>query len=236
MAIADNAYRVDIGGLAEEAALRRCAMKGRAFCGVIFVDGVNEAGQCAAYSGFIFVEGDFLLGEHKFFDTKFFDVIRDLVWEVGGGGSLFWVEGEAAEVVESRPVDKIEKFVEASVGFAGEADDEGGAENAAGDFGSEGFNQLADFVFGMRAAHCFEDFGIDVLERDVEIWEYFIAGADGFDEAFGNSGGVEVKKSNPAESRDFGEVGEQFWKGVFNPKVAAISGDVLCNDIKFDCA
>ena len=107
---------------------------------MIFVDGVNEAGQCGAYSGFVFIEDDFLLGEHKFFDAKFFDVIGNLVREVGGGGSLFGVEGEAAEVVESCPFEKSEKFVEASICFAGEADDEGGAENAAGDFGSEGFD------------------------------------------------------------------------------------------------
>ena len=130
MALADYAEGVDIGGLAEEAG----------FGGVIFVDGVNEAGQCVAYSGFIFVEYDFLLGEHKFFEAKFFDAVRNLIWEVGGGGSLFRVEGEAAEVVELRPFDEIEKFVEASVCFAGEADNEGGAEDAAGDFGSEGFD------------------------------------------------------------------------------------------------
>ena len=129
MAIADNADGVDIGGLAEETG----------FGGVIFVDAVNEAGQCGAYSGFIFVEDDFLLGEHKFFDAKFFDVIGNLMGEVGSGGSLFGVEGEAAEVVETCPFDESEKFVEAGVGFAWEADDEGCAEDAAGDFGSEGF-------------------------------------------------------------------------------------------------
>ena len=159
---------------------------------MIFVNAVNEAGQCVAYSGFIFVEYDFLLGEHKFFDAKFFDVIGNLMGEVGSGGSLFGVEGETAEVVEMCPFEKSEKFVEASVCFAWEADDEGGAENAAGDFCSEGFDESADFVFGMRAAHCLEDLGVDVLEGDVEIREDFVAGADGFDEAFGNSRGVEV--------------------------------------------
>ena len=88
----------------------------------------------------------------------------------------------------------------------------------------------------MRAAHCLEDLGVDVLERDIEIWEDFIAGADGFDEAFGNSRGVEIKKSNPAESRDFGEFGEQFWQGVGDIKVVAIGGYVLGDDIEFDCA
>ena len=89
MTIADNAEGVDIGGLAEEAALLRCASsfvktmedrpKGMAFCGVIFVDAVNEAGQCAAYSGFILIEGDLLLGEHKLFEAMFFDAVGDLV-------------------------------------------------------------------------------------------------------------------------------------------------------------
>lgn len=88
----------------------------------------------------------------------------------------------------------------------------------------------------MRAAHCFEDLGVDVLERDIEIREDFIAGTDGFDEAFGNSRGVEIKKSNPAKSRDFGEVGKQFWQGVLDIEVAAIGGDVLSDDIEFDCA
>ena len=79
MAIADNAEGVDFGRLAEEAALLRCATKSMAFCGVIFVDTVNETGQCAAYSGFIFIEGDFLLGEHKLFEALFFDAVGDLV-------------------------------------------------------------------------------------------------------------------------------------------------------------
>ena len=129
MAIADNADGVDIGGLAEETG----------FGGVIFVDAVNEAGQCAAYSGFIFIEGDLLLGEHKFFEAMFFDAVGDLVRQVGGWGPLFGVEGEAAEVIEASPVDEFEEFAEAGVSFAGEADDEGCAEDAAGDFGSQGF-------------------------------------------------------------------------------------------------
>lgn len=69
MTIADNAEWVDIGRLAKEAG----------FGGVIFVDAVNEAGQCVAYSRFIFIEGDLLLGEHKFFEAMFFDAVGDLV-------------------------------------------------------------------------------------------------------------------------------------------------------------
>ena len=157
---------------------------------MIFFDAVNETSQSAAYSGFIFIKGDFLLGEHKFFYAMFFDVIGNLVREVGGGCSLFGIEGEAAEVVEACPVDEFEQFVEAGVGFAGEADDEGCAEDAVGDFGSEGFDQPADFVFGMGSAHCFEDLRVDVLERDIEVWEDFIGVGDGFDEAFGDSGGI----------------------------------------------
>jgi hypothetical protein len=67
--IADYAKGVDIGRLAEEAG----------FGGVIFVDAVNEAGQYAAYSRFIFIEGDLLLSEHKFFEAIFFDAVGDLV-------------------------------------------------------------------------------------------------------------------------------------------------------------
>ena len=76
--------------------------------------------------------------------------------------------------------------------------------------------QILSLECGRRIA--FEDLRVDVLERDIEIREYFIAGADGFDEAFGNSRGVEIKKSNPAESRDFGEVGKQFRQGVLIPR------------------
>ena len=87
----------------------------------------------------------------------------------------------------------------------------------------------------MGPAHCFQDLLVYVLERDIEVWEDFIAVADGFNQSFGYSRGVEIEESEPAESRDFGEVGEQFWQGVFNPNVAAISGDVLCDDIELDC-
>ena len=164
MAIAYYAERVDFGGLAEETG----------FSGVIFADAVNKAGQCAAYSGFIFVEDDFLLGEHKLLESLFFYSVWNLAGEVGGWCPLFGVEREAAEVIEACPVDEFEEFVEAGVCFAGKADDEGCAEDAAGDSGSEGFNYPADFVFGMRAAHCFEDLRVDVLKGDVKIWEDFI--------------------------------------------------------------
>jgi hypothetical protein len=88
----------------------------------------------------------------------------------------------------------------------------------------------------MGSAHCFEDLWVYVLERDVKVWEDFIGVGDGFYEAFGDAGGIEIEKSEPAESRDFGEVGEQFWQGVGDMKVVAIGGYVLSDDIEFECA
>jgi len=94
---------------------------------------------------------------------------------------LFGVESEAAEVIEASPVDEFEEFVEAGVSFAGEADDEGCAEDAGGDFGSQGFDEPADFVFGVRSAHCFEDLRVYVLKGDVKVGEDFIGVGDSFD-------------------------------------------------------
>ena len=121
-----------------------------------------------------------MLGEHKFFDAKFFDVIGNLVWEVGGWGPLFGVEGEAAEIIEASPVDEFEEFTEAGVCFAREADDEGCAEDAIGDFCSEVFDEPADFIFGVGSAHCFEDLWVYVLKGDVKVGEDFIGVGDGF--------------------------------------------------------
>ena len=94
---------------------------------------------------------------------------------------MFGVEGEAAEVIEACPVDEFEEFVEAGVGFAGETDDEGSAEDAAGEASSEVVDKPADFVFGMRSAHCFEDLWVYVLKGDVKVGEDFIGVGDGFD-------------------------------------------------------
>ena len=93
---------------------------------------------------------------------------------------MFGVEGEAAEVIEAGPVDEFEEFVEAGVCFAGEANDEGCAEDAIGDFCSEVFDEPADFIFGVGSAHCFEDLWVYVLKGDVKVGEDFIGVGDGF--------------------------------------------------------
>ena len=103
---------------------------------------------------------------------------------------MFGVEGEAAEVIEASPVYEFEEFAEAGVCFAGEANDEGCAEDAAGDFGSQGFDEPADFIFGVGSAHCFEDLWVDVLERDVKVGKDFIGVGDGFNQSFGYPCGV----------------------------------------------
>lgn len=101
---------------------------------MIFFNVVDEAGKPAADTGFVFLEDDSLLGQHKLFEALFFYAVRDLFLESGGEGSFFGVEGETAEVVETRPFDKIEHLIEAGVGFAWKADDKGCAEDAVGDF------------------------------------------------------------------------------------------------------
>jgi len=75
-----------------------------------------------------------LLGQHKLFKALLLDAVGDLVWESGGGSSLFGIEGKGAEVVEACPFDEIEEFVKACVCFAGEADDESCSQGAMGHF------------------------------------------------------------------------------------------------------
>jgi len=103
---------------------------------MVFIYTINQAGEGVADTRFVFFKGNLLLGEHKLFESALFDEVRNLVREFGGGCSLFGVEGKATEVIEACPFDEIEQFVEAGIGFAWEADNEGGAEDAAGQFGS----------------------------------------------------------------------------------------------------
>jgi len=135
--VADYTYGVDFRRLAEETA----------FCDVIFINTIDDAGEGAADSGFVFFKGDLLLGQHKAAEALFFDMVGDLVREFCGGSALFGVEGEAAEVVEASPLDEFEEFIEACVGFAGEADDEGCSQDTVGQAGPEPLDESAEPVF-----------------------------------------------------------------------------------------
>ena len=120
--IADYADGIDIGRLAEKPA----------FGGTAFAGTINQTGKLSADYFFIFLKHDFLLGQHKLLKSLLLNVVGDLIREFSSGSSIFRVKGEAAEIVEAGPVDEIEQLVKTGVGFAGEADNEGGSQDAVG--------------------------------------------------------------------------------------------------------
>jgi len=88
-----------------------------------------------------------LLGEHKFFAPHLLDLVGDLAREFGGGSSLFGIEGETAEMVETRPFDEIEQFVKPGIRFAGETDNQGCPKDTVGQAGPQPFDERADSIF-----------------------------------------------------------------------------------------
>ena len=68
-------------------------------------------------------------------------------------------------------------------GFAGEADDEAGAEGDAGDGGADLLEGLEEDVCAGAALHGFEDGRGGVLEGDVEILADVVVRGDGLKRA-----------------------------------------------------
>ena len=75
--------------------------------------------------------------------------------KLSGRRPLLRVESEAAEVVETRPFDKIEQFFKAGICLAGKAHNKRRANSTTGEAGPEPLDKPADALFGMGAEHQF---------------------------------------------------------------------------------
>ena len=125
----DYTEAVNLRGLAVVAALNSTV-----------IDGIDEAGEAIADSLYVFCKCDFLLGEHKLFESLVLNVFGDLLGQFSGAGAWLRAESEAAQGIELHALDKIEQFVEFVVGLAGKADYQCCPEGNIGD----GCSQVVD--------------------------------------------------------------------------------------------
>ncbi len=125
---------------------------------------------------------------------------------------------------------KSQRSLKVGFGFAGEADDEGGADDDAGDDAAGLFDELEEDVSGAAALHGLEDGGAGVLEGDVEVFGDVGVAGDGFEEAGGDLVGVGVEEAEPAEAGEGGEGVEELGEAFGEAEIFAVAGGVLADE------
>lgn len=215
-------------------------------CGAGGVGGIGEDGEGFADLREGVLVSDMLLGLHGEAEAAALNGRRDLVGELGGAGAFFLGVEENAEALEALFLDKFEEGLEVVVGFAGETDDEGGADGEVGDVGAEVAKERLNVLARGFALHCVEDVGVDVLEGDVDVGDDFGVMCDGADEFVAPMGWVGVEDSDPEVAFDLGKFVEEVdegWAaggvnglaraGAAGPEVHAVVGCVLADEVDF---
>jgi len=140
---------------------------------------------------------------------------------------------EYAEPVELGFFDEVFEDGDVLRSFAGEADDEAGAEGDAGDGGADLLDGLEEDVGTGSALHGLEYGGRGVLQGNVEIFADVVVLGDGFKQLVGDAVGVGVEEAEPAEVGDAGELVEEGCEAVFEAQVFAVAGGVLADEGNF---
>ena len=103
-------------------------------------------------------------------------------------------------------------------GFAGEADDEAGADDDAGDGAAGLLDELEEDVRVAAALHALEDAGAGVLERHVDVLGDGVVLRDGFEQARGDLVGIGVEEAEPAEAGEDGEASSRLARPSVRPR------------------
>ena len=117
------------------------------------------------------MRADLLLELHQLAAAGLDGALGDLECgvEFEGFGALFVGVGEDAEPVDACGLDEVFEFLVVGFGLAGEADDEAGADDDAGDDAAGLLDEVEEDLRVAAALHALEDAGAGVLERDVEV-------------------------------------------------------------------
>ena len=99
--------------------------------------------------------------------------------------------------------------LEGDFAFAGEADDDIGADRDARNAFADLGNQLAVLAVGVAAPHHLEDFVIACLQRDLNVGHDLRKRGDGVNQLGGHPIGVGGQKAQPQQVGNFGKVSEQ---------------------------
>ena len=155
------------------------------------------------------------------------------VGELEGFGAFFVGIGEDAEPVDFSFGDESAELGEVGFGFAGEAYDEGGADDDAGDYLARLLDQVEEDLRVAAALHGLEDRGAGVLEGDVEVFCDGVVACHGFEQARGDLVGVGVEEAEPAQAGERGEGVEELGEALFEAEVFAVAGGVLADEGDF---
>lgn len=185
------------------------------------------ADECA-----VMFEGDGLGEFHEAGVAALFGFFGQL-GELGGWGAGLRGVGEGADVVEALFLDEVQEFLEFAFGFAGVADDEGGAE---GDV-RHGVPDVLDGLAGDAEAgtlHAVEDGVGAMLEGHVHVGDDVGEGGHGMGEAGGDAAGVGVHEADPRYVRDgFREAFEEGGEAISLAGIFAVGGGVLGDEDEF---
>jgi hypothetical protein len=186
-------------------------------------------------------------GAHGFVPASFAGHVVNLPVHVVGAGAFFFGIIEDAGALELAVFDEVHEFVEVGIGFAREADDEGGANGDAGDASADAFEEVPNVGAIRFTTHESQHVIADVLQGHVDVASHFWAFGDGLNEVVAPVGRMGVEEADPEVAFDFvespNECGEGFAFGrvdatagfgaVFGPLVHAEVGGVLGDEIDF---
>jgi len=227
---ADMDVAVDFGGVPLRAAFRDG--------GAGFIDDDLDA---LADAGFETCGADCLLGLHEAVPAVLFDVFRDMgEADIVRGRAFDGLVFETADSFEFGFFQPIEQEFEIGVCFAGEADDECGADGEIGADFAPGVDAVERLFLIAGAFHRFEDGRRSVLEGNIEIGQHEAFGHQR-DDIINMGVGIDVMEADPcAELAEFaGEIDEfgadlaifPLACGIFD--VETVGGRILRDDEEF---
>ncbi len=178
------------------------------------------------------LRADLLLELHQLAAAGLDGALGDLECgvELEGLRAFFVGVGEDAEPVDLCGLDEGFEFLVVLFGLAGEADDEAGADDDAGDDAAGLLDEVEEDVGVAAALHALEDAGAGVLERDVEVLGDVVVRRHGLEQPRRDLVGIGVEEAEPAEAGQGGEGFEELGEAVGEAEVFAVAGGVLADE------
>ena len=129
-------------------------------------------------------------------------------------------------MVKALFLDKLAQLLKVFLGFAWEADDEGGANDDVGNLTAELCEHLADHLAVAVAVHRGEHTVADVLEGQVDVGQDPRVVAHLCDQVVGDLVGVAVEQTDPRDRGLLGDLMQQLGEGVFAVEIEPVTRDV----------
>ena len=136
-----------------------------------------------------------------------------MAFHLGALGAFFLRVLEYADAVELGLFEEGEEFGEVFFGLAGEADDEGGADDEIRDACTHAGDQVADIGAIGLTLHCAEHLVGDVLERDVDVADHVFGLANRLNELVAPVSRVRVEQADPEVAFDLVKLAEKRGEG-----------------------